>query len=110
VIEFLFKISSEANCYSNMDSMKLCEDYIKLQPMVRKSRKQLTPEEQKDSRYWDKRAKNNFAAKRSRETRRMRENQIVLRANYLEKENVALKKVLKKLKEENDELKKILNQ
>jgi len=78
--------------------------------MVRKSRKQLTPEEQKDARYWDKRAKNNFAAKRSRETRRMRENQIVLRANFLEKENGALKNVVKKLKEENNELRKLLNQ
>lgn len=87
---------------------RLTEADLKPQPIVRKSRKQLTPDEQKDERYWHKRAKNNFAAKRSRESRRQRENQIVIRANYLEKENASLKKMLKTLEDENKDLRKLL--
>lgn len=46
-----------------------------------------------DNKYWEKREKNNNAARRSREARRLKENQIVLRAAYLEKENRVLKQV-----------------
>ena len=49
------------------------------------------PSESKDDKYWEKRLKNNFAARRSREARRLKENQIALRAAFLEKENKALK-------------------
>ncbi|CAG2175828.1 unnamed protein product, partial [Oppiella nova] len=82
---------------------------LKTHPMHRKSRKQVTPEEHKDERYWTKRAKNNCAAKRSRESRRQRENQIVLRANYLERENRELKRYVKRLEDENRELRKLLS-
>ena len=34
------------------------------------------PEEKKDGRYWSRRIKNNVAARRSREARRLKENQI----------------------------------
>ena len=54
-----------------------------------------TPEAKKDDHYWAKRTKNNFAAKRSREARRLKENQIALRASYLEKQNIQLKISLK---------------
>ena len=54
-----------------------------------------TPEAKKDGCYWAKRSKNNFAAKRSREARRLKENQIALRASYLEKQNIQLKISLK---------------
>ena len=37
------------------------------------------PDESKDGRYWEKRGKNNVAARRSREARRLKENQIALR-------------------------------
>jgi leukemia factor-related protein len=40
----------------------------------------------KDEKYWARRRKNNMAAKRSRDARRMKENQIALRAGFLEKE------------------------
>ena len=43
------------------------------------------PQESKDDRYWEKRIKNNVAARRSREARRLKENQIALRAAFLEK-------------------------
>ena len=54
-----------------------------------------TPDNKKDDQYWAKRSKNNFAAKRSREARRLKENQIALRASYLEKQNIQLKMSLK---------------
>lgn len=59
---------------------------MKPQPMVKKSRKQFVPEDMKDDKYWARRRKNNIAAKRSRDARRQKENQIALRARYLEKE------------------------
>jgi len=70
-----------------------------------KSRKPFVPETMKDGRYWARRAKNNVAAKRSREARRLKENQIFLRANFLEKENSALKERVERLTEENIRLK-----
>lgn len=62
------------------------------------------PEASKDEKYWIKRTKNNIAAKRSRESRRIKENRILLRAAYLEKENCALKREIKKIKEEMNEI------
>lgn len=56
------------------------------------------------------RTKNNIAAKRSREARRIKENQIALRAAFLEKENNALKDEVNKIKEENVNLQKKLSQ
>ena len=60
-----------------------------------------TPEERKDEKYWEKRCKNNVAARRSREARRLKENQIALRAAYLEKQNMHLRVTLKSLNIEN---------
>ena len=62
------------------------DEELKPQPMIKKSRKQFVPDEMKDDKYWARRRKNNMAAKRSRDARRMKENQIALRAGYLEKE------------------------
>lgn len=64
------------------------DEELKPQPMIKKSRKQFVPDDMKDDKYWARRRKNNMAAKRSRDARRMKENQIALRANYLEKEVV----------------------
>lgn len=49
-------------------------------------RPQFVPDDLKDDKYWARRRKNNMAAKRSRDARRMKENQIALRAGFLEKE------------------------
>ena len=57
----------------------------------RKRKKQFVPEELKNNKYWAKRSKNNEAAKRSREARRLKENQIAIRARFLEEENLSLK-------------------
>ena len=43
----------------------------------------------KDDKYWARRRKNNMAAKRSRDARRVKENQIAMRASFLEKEVVS---------------------
>lgn len=85
------------------------EDELKPQPIVKKSRKQFVPNELKDDKYWARRQKNNIAAKRSREVRRVKENQIVLRASYLEKENIALREEVHKLQQENEMLRKRLH-
>ncbi|XP_042891581.1 hormone receptor 4-like [Penaeus japonicus] len=81
------------------------EDELKPQPMIKKSRKQFVPSELKDDKYWARRRKNNMAAKRSRDARRLKENQIAMRANFLEKENVALRLELEKTVKEVETLK-----
>lgn len=67
--------------------------------------KQFVPNELKDEKYWARRRKNNLAAKRSRDARRMKENQIAMRASYLEKENDNLRKQLEDFKRETKLLK-----
>ncbi len=47
------------------------------------------PEDLKDDKYWARRRKNNMAAKRSRDARRVKENQIAMRAAFLENEVVS---------------------
>ncbi|XP_072014568.1 thyrotroph embryonic factor-like [Amphiura filiformis] len=84
------------------------DEELKPQPMIKKSKKVFVPEEQKDGKYWERRRKNNVAAKRSRDARRIKENQIVLRAAYLEKLNGALKGEVVDLKKENMSLKSVV--
>ncbi|CAL4081964.1 unnamed protein product [Meganyctiphanes norvegica] len=68
------------------------DDELKPQPMIRKSGKQFVAPDMKDDKYWTRRTKNNIAAKRSRDARRLKENQIAMRANFLEKENKTMKR------------------
>merc|ERR1712212_214347 len=65
---------------------------LRPQPIIRKRAKQFVSSEKKDDKYWESRTKNTIAARRSREARRLKENQIALRAAFLEKENVSLRK------------------
>ena len=69
-------------------------DELRPQPIVRKRNKRAVPAEQKDAKYWNRRLKNNVAARRSREARRMKENQIAMRAAFLESENDFLRREL----------------
>lgn len=55
---------------------------------------------EQDDKYWARRRKNNMAAKRSRDARRLKENQIAIRANFLEKENAALRQEVADLRKE----------
>ncbi|XP_046571073.1 cell death specification protein 2-like [Haliotis rubra] len=62
------------------------------------------PEERKDDAYWERRRKNNEAAKRSRDARRMKEEEIAMRAAYLEQENLKLRAQVAILKNETAKL------
>ncbi|XP_035616430.2 hepatic leukemia factor-like [Oncorhynchus keta] len=79
---------------------KFAPEELKPQPMFKKARKVLLPDDLKDDRYWVRRKKNNVAAKRSRDARRLKENQIAIRAGFLEKENSALKMEVADLRRE----------
>ncbi|KAF7654000.1 hypothetical protein LDENG_00075910 [Lucifuga dentata] len=79
---------------------KFSEDELKPQPMIKKAKKVFVPEEQKDDKYWQRRKKNNMAAKRSRDARRLKENQITVRAAFLERENTALRTEVADLRKE----------
>ncbi|XP_051632051.1 D site-binding protein-like [Manacus candei] len=71
--------------------LRFSQDELRPQPIARKARKVHVPEEQKDEKYWSRRSRNNAAAKRSRDARRLKENQISVRAAFLERENAALR-------------------
>lgn len=79
---------------------KFSEEELKPQPMIKKAKKVFVPEEQKDEKYWQRRRKNNVAAKRSRDARRLKENQITVRAAFLERENAALRTEVAELRKE----------
>uniref|UniRef100_A0A4W5NPZ5 TEF transcription factor, PAR bZIP family member n=1 Tax=Hucho hucho TaxID=62062 RepID=A0A4W5NPZ5_9TELE len=79
---------------------KFAPEELKPQPMFKKARKVLLPDDMKDDRYWVRRKKNNVAAKRSRDARRLKENQIAIRAGFLEKENSALRMEVADLRRE----------
>ncbi|GAA6081026.1 TEF transcription factor, PAR bZIP family member b isoform X1 [Tachysurus ichikawai] len=61
-----------------------------------------------DEKYWMRRKKNNVAAKRSRDARRLKENQIAVRANFLERENAALRQEVAELRKNCSRCKKIM--
>ncbi|XP_072502849.1 hepatic leukemia factor isoform X3 [Notamacropus eugenii] len=88
---------------------KFSEEELKPQPMIKKARKVFIPEDLKqDDKYWARRRKNNMAAKRSRDARRLKENQIAIRASFLEKENSALRQEVADLRKELGKCKNIL--
>ena len=74
------------------------------------SRKQaiMLPDDQKDALYWERRRKNNEAAKRSRDARRAKEDEIAIRAAYLEQENLRLKVEVAALRNETAKLRCLL--
>jgi len=84
------------------------EEELRPQPMIRKSRKVFVNEESKDDKYWARRKKNNVAAKRSRDARRVKENQIAMRASFLEKQNNKLQLDIEESRRENEELRRKL--
>ena len=50
-----------------------------------------SPSDSKDHQYWERRRKNNAAAKRSRDARRAKEQEVHIRAKFLESENQELR-------------------
>merc|ERR1711990_1295309 len=79
-------------------------DELRPQPIIRKRKKAFVDMGQKDDKYWEKRGKNNVAARRSREARRLKENQISLRTAFLEQQNSSLKSALNSMTEKNEKL------
>ncbi len=64
----------------------------------------------KDGKYFERRKRNNVAAKKSRDARKQREDEIAIRASFLEKENSILKAQLQTLKDEAQQLRMLLSQ
>ena len=52
--------------------------------MLRKRKKQYVADEMKNEKYWAKRTKNNSAARKSREAKRLKENQVIPIAKKLQ--------------------------
>ncbi|XP_076308747.1 uncharacterized protein LOC143224200 [Tachypleus tridentatus] len=75
---------------------------------VGRKRGRSLPNEVKDEAYWERRRKNNEAAKRSRDARRMKEDEIAIRAAFLEQENLKLRIELAALKSETAKLRCLL--
>lgn len=61
-----------------------------------------------DPTYWEKRKKNNEAAKRSRDARRAKEDEIAIRCAFLEQENIQLKFRLAALENERERFQTIV--
>ncbi|XP_023252967.1 thyrotroph embryonic factor-like isoform X1 [Seriola lalandi dorsalis] len=87
---------------------KFSDEELKPQPMIKKAKKVFVPDEQKDDKYWSRRKKNNLAAKRSRDARRLKENQITVRASFLERENAALRQQVAELRKDCGRCKNVL--
>ncbi|XP_030066298.1 thyrotroph embryonic factor [Microcaecilia unicolor] len=88
---------------------KFTDKELKPQPMIKKAKKIYVPNEAKDEKYWTRRKKNNVAAKRSRDARRLKENQITIRAAFLEKENMALRFEVAELRKQVGKCKNVLS-
>lgn len=78
---------------------------VNVQPQSKKSRR---VEEIKDEAYWERRKKNNEAAKRSRDARRAKEDEIAIRAAFLEQENIQLKWEVARMKSETGRLRALI--
>jgi len=79
-------------------------DELRPQPIIRKRKMVAVPEEHKDEKYWEKRLKNKEATRRSREAKRLKQNQIALRAAHLERENKTLREQIEAAKRTSSEL------
>ncbi|XP_066259174.1 transcription factor ces-2 [Euwallacea similis] len=74
----------------------------------KRSEKRPIPDDQKDDKYFERRRRNNQAAKKSRDARKMREDQVALRATILEHENAILRAQVVTLREEASSLRQML--
>lgn len=75
-----------------------------------RSEKKPMPVDQKDNKYFERRKRNNQAAKKSRDARKAREDDIAIRATFLERENAMLRVQTATLREEAISLKAALMQ
>ena len=71
----------------------------------RKNPRSFVPDDKKSKEYWDKRKKNNVAARKSREDRRKKEIEILKTVENLKNDNLKLKIYAQKVSSENQNLK-----
>jgi hypothetical protein len=64
-----------------------------------RSEKRPIPDTEKDGKYFERRNRNNLAAKKSRDSRKQREDQIACRAQWFERENAILRAQVQTLRE-----------
>ncbi|XP_060841936.1 transcription factor ces-2-like [Rhopalosiphum padi] len=99
------------NNYSKNDKLHdhecTCKIYSVQLTQLRRLKKD-TPREKKDAKYYEKRKRNNMAAKKSREAKRRRDNEMALKLFILEKENMLLKFRLSTVTEELEIIKRTL--
>lgn len=79
-------------------------------PVQQKNNRKFVPEAQKDIEYWERRRRNNLAAKKSREDRRKKELEVLTRMSDLERRNDELAVKVKSLQKENERLEKSLQE
>ncbi|KAK2146256.1 hypothetical protein LSH36_622g01014 [Paralvinella palmiformis] len=79
-------------------------------PRRPRSEKKPIPDDMKDNKYFERRKRNNMAAKKSRDARKSREDEIAIRASFLEKENAILRAQVATLREEANSLRQLLLQ
>ena len=77
-------------------------------PISRKADRKFVTQSEKDEKYWERRIKNNVAAKRSRDLRRQKEIEVSEKFKSLERENALLKEEVQKLRLKAGELEKKL--
>jgi len=78
-------------------------------PVIKKSMKKAIPDAEKDSEYWERRKRNNEAARKSREYRRSKEMEMQTRLEALQKENSSLKTAIELLIKRNEYLDSVLS-
>jgi len=100
--------SSPPGTGSDEDEEMYPQDYSMSRKDVRRRSKKPVPDEKKDETYWRRRLKNNMAAKRSREARRMKEGELSKKAAVLELQHEALKTALEHARKVNEELRQRL--
>ncbi|XP_003384889.1 PREDICTED: cell death specification protein 2-like [Amphimedon queenslandica] len=83
------------------------EDYEDDRPKRKRPRNPI-PNEKKDDKYWERRRKNNIAAKRSRETKKQKVDEELLKAKDAIQENHKLKQEIEVLKAEINSLRRLL--
>ena len=90
------KVENKSPCHAYQNDHQYSKPVT--QKRLPRSRRSKVSEEFKSEEYWERRRRNNLAAKRSREGKRARDIQVVQKTIVLEKENAELKNLLQKLK------------
>ncbi|XP_074652902.1 uncharacterized protein LOC141907221 [Tubulanus polymorphus] len=101
--------SSVYNVWGGYGSATIGRSISSGQKRPRCSKKPI-PDNEKDGRYYERRLRNNLAAKKSRDHRKAREDEIAIRASFLEKENAILRAQVATLREEANSLRQLLLQ